>query len=261
MVATTRNSIIAAQLSIILVRLAAILTNLKEDISVIKTQMIRNDCYGEKSGEDQKNTTAEDSLKVDKTDEMVNSDYQKGCHQILEFKSDKQIHHKGYMVFEDGCDGDLEEDNEASDAVRDESDLYFTRKMLVERAIVEKLSGDTTEKIHIHSVLAAVALKSEDVDIPHNDYQKALSMMERLAEPSRLRIAKLNFRICLCLKLGSNGSGFHPVLKSFMVNFSSGLEMYKDGDIFRNKDVKADLKLRNLNFVDLRTSRFSMGMY
>ncbi|KAD4982885.1 hypothetical protein E3N88_19556 [Mikania micrantha] len=259
MAATTRNSIIAAQLSTISVRLDAILTSLKEDTSAIKTQMIGNGCYSEKTNDDRKNTTVEDCLKADKRDELINSDNMKDCHQILEFKSDKQIHHKGSMVFEDGGDGDQEEEDEASDSEGDGSNPDLAWKLLDERSIVEKQSSDIMEKVNILSALAKVALEREDVDISLNDYLKALSMLERLAEPDSIRIAKLNFRICLCLKLGPNGSGFHPVLKSLMGNFSGGLEMYEDGDIFWNKDVKAELKLRDLNFVDSRTSRFSMG--
>ncbi|KAD5507908.1 hypothetical protein E3N88_15611 [Mikania micrantha] len=259
MAATTRNSIIAAQLSTISVRLDAILTSLKEDISAIKTQMIGNGCYNEKTNDYWKNTIVEDGLKADKRDELINSDNMKDCHQILEFKSDKQIHHKGSMVFEDGGDEDQEEEDEASDSEGDGSNPDLAWKLIVdERSIVEKQSGDTMEKVNILSALAKVALEREDVDISLNDYSKALSMLERLAEPDSICMAKLNFRICLCLKLGPNGSGFHSVLKSLMGNFSGVLEKY-EGDIFWNKDVKADLKLRDLNFVDLRTSRFSMG--
>ncbi|KAD3068203.1 hypothetical protein E3N88_36083 [Mikania micrantha] len=259
MAASTRNSIIAAQLSTISARLDAILTSLKEDISAIKTQMIGNGCYNGKANEDRKNTTVEDSLMADKRNELVNSDNQKDCHQILEFKSDKQIHHKGSMIFEDGGDGDQEEDDEASDSEGDGSDLDLAWKLRVDEISVEKQSGDTMEKVNIFSALAKVALKREDVDISLNDYLKALSKLERLAEPNNIHKAGLNFRICICLELGSQGSGFHHVLNSLMVKSRGGLEMYKDGDIFWNKDVKANLKRRDLNFVDLRTSRFSLG--
>ncbi|KAI3751336.1 hypothetical protein L2E82_22412 [Cichorium intybus] len=39
------------------------------------------------------------------------------------------------------------------------------------------------EKVDILSALAEVALKREDVETSLNDYLKALSMLERLAEP------------------------------------------------------------------------------
>ncbi|KAD3642118.1 hypothetical protein E3N88_31342 [Mikania micrantha] len=229
MAARNRNSIIAAQLS---------------------TISGGNGCYGEKANENRKNTAAEDSLMAGKRDELL-----KDCHQIL---GDKQIHNKGNMIFEDGGDEDQEEDDEASDAKGDESDLDLAWKLLVdERSIVEKQPGDTMEKVYILSALAKVALKREDVDNSLNDYLKALWMLERLAEPDNIHIAELNFGICLCLELGSKGSSFLHVLNALMVKSRGGLEMYKNGDIFWNKDVKSDLKRRDLNFVDLRTSRFS----
>ncbi|KAK6128794.1 hypothetical protein DH2020_037430 [Rehmannia glutinosa] len=66
-------------------------------------------------------------------------------------------------------------------------DSYLTAlswKMLdVARAIVEKLSGDTMEKVDILSALAEVALEREDVETSMSDYLKALSILERLVEP------------------------------------------------------------------------------
>ncbi|KAI7744871.1 hypothetical protein M8C21_027206 [Ambrosia artemisiifolia] len=103
----------------------------------------------------------------------------------------------------DGGDEDHEEDDEASDD-EDESDLDLAWKMLdVARAIAEKQPGDTMEKVDILSALAEVALEREDVDTSLNDYLKALSMLERLAEPDSRHIAELNFRICLCLEIAS----------------------------------------------------------
>ncbi|KAD7117688.1 hypothetical protein E3N88_04956 [Mikania micrantha] len=105
-----------------------------------------------------------------KRDEPVNSDNQKDCHQILEFKSHKQIHHKGNMVFEDDGDGDQEEDDEASDAKGDESDLDLAWKLLVdERSFVEKQPCDTMEKANILSALAKGALEREDLLSPYED--------------------------------------------------------------------------------------------
>ncbi|KAC9378529.1 hypothetical protein E3N88_45928 [Mikania micrantha] len=156
-----------------------------------------------------------------------------------------------------GSASDQEEDDEASDAKGDESDLDLAWKLLVdEKSIVEKQPGDTMKKVYILSALTKVALEREDVENSLNDYLKALWMLERLAEPDSIHIAELNFGICLCLELGSKGSNFLHVLNALMVKSRGGLEMYKDGDIFWNKDVKADLKRRDLNFVNLRTSRF-----
>ncbi|KAK9054067.1 hypothetical protein SSX86_025143 [Deinandra increscens subsp. villosa] len=113
-------------------------------------------------------------------------------------------------VLEDG--GGEEEDDEASDAdEEDESDLDLAWKMLdVARAISEKQPGDTMEKVDILSALAEVALEREDVETSLNDYLKALSMLERLAEPDSRHIAELNFRICLCLEIGSKGEEAIP---------------------------------------------------
>ncbi|KAA8547283.1 hypothetical protein F0562_003853 [Nyssa sinensis] len=108
------------------------------------------------------------------------------------------------------CGNKPEEDEEESDvedlaeADEDETDLDLAWKMLdVARAIVEKHSGDTMEKVDILSALAEVALEREDVETSLSDYLKALSILERLVEPDSRHIANLNFRICLCLEIGS----------------------------------------------------------
>ncbi|XP_042066390.1 NASP-related protein sim3-like [Salvia splendens] len=102
-------------------------------------------------------------------------------------------------------EGDSESDAEDQpDGDEDESDLDLAWKMLdVARAIVEKVSGDTIEKVDILSALAEVALEREDVETSQSDYLKALSMLERLVEPDSRLIAELNFRMCLCLEIGS----------------------------------------------------------
>ncbi|XP_008241594.1 PREDICTED: protein HGV2 [Prunus mume] len=113
---------------------------------------------------------------------------------------------------DEGASGekDQEEEHDDSDvedlaeADEDETDLDLAWKMLdVARAIVEKHSDDTMEKVDILSALAEVALEREDVETSLSDYQKALSILERLVEPDSRRIAELNFRICLCLEIGS----------------------------------------------------------
>ncbi|XP_062102280.1 uncharacterized protein LOC133812375 [Humulus lupulus] len=99
---------------------------------------------------------------------------------------------------------DLAEAEAEAEADDDESDLDLAWKMLdVARAIAEKQSGDTMEKVDILSTLAEVALEREDIETSLNDYQKALSMLERLDEADSRHIAELNFRICLCLEIGS----------------------------------------------------------
>uniref|UniRef100_A0A6M2EH16 Tetratricopeptide SHNi-TPR domain-containing protein n=1 Tax=Populus davidiana TaxID=266767 RepID=A0A6M2EH16_9ROSI len=103
-----------------------------------------------------------------------------------------------------------EEDDEGSDdedlaeADEEESDLDLAWKMLdVARAIAEKHLDDTMDKVDILSALAEVALEREDIETSLSDYQKALSILERLVEPDSRHLAELNFRICLCLEIGS----------------------------------------------------------
>ncbi|KAK1363874.1 NASP-related protein sim3 [Heracleum sosnowskyi] len=105
----------------------------------------------------------------------------------------------------DECEDDSGSDTEdLGEADEDESDLDLAWKMLdIARAIVEKDSADTMEKVEILSALAEVALEREDIEASISDYLKALSMLERLAEPDSRHIASLNFRICLCLEIGS----------------------------------------------------------
>nr|GMD53955.1 NASP-related protein sim3 isoform X1 [Ipomoea batatas] len=83
-------------------------------------------------------------------------------------------------------------DNVCEVEEEDESDLDLAWKMLdVARAIVEKQSGDTMEKVDILSALAEVALEREDVETSLNDYLKALSIVERIVEPDSRHIAEL----------------------------------------------------------------------
>ncbi|KAI5438561.1 hypothetical protein KIW84_024338 [Lathyrus oleraceus] len=59
------------------------------------------------------------------------------------------------------------------------------------------------EQVDILSTLADVALEREDFETSLSDYKKALSILEQLVEPDDRNIADLNFRICLCLEVGS----------------------------------------------------------
>ncbi|EXB96705.1 Nuclear autoantigenic sperm protein [Morus notabilis] len=99
---------------------------------------------------------------------------------------------------------DNSDDEDLAEGDEDESDLDLAWKMLdVARVIVEKQVSDTMEKVGILSALAEVAMEREDIETSLSDYQKALSILERLVEPDSRHIAELNFRICLCLELGS----------------------------------------------------------
>ncbi|CAK7339475.1 unnamed protein product [Dovyalis caffra] len=93
---------------------------------------------------------------------------------------------------------DEEEEDEGSDdedlaeADEEESDLDLAWKMLdVARAIAEKHPGDTMDKVDILSALAEVALEREDFETSLSDYQKALSILERLVEPDSRLLAEL----------------------------------------------------------------------
>ncbi|KAL7606045.1 hypothetical protein Lser_V15G20491 [Lactuca serriola] len=126
---------------------------------------------------------------------------------------------------------DQDEDDEGSegeDEEEDESDLDLAWKMLdVARAISEKQPGDTMEKVDILSALAEVALEREDVETSLSDYLKALSMLERLAEPDSRHIAELNFRICLCLEIGSKGQEAIPYCQKAISVCKSRLKRLK----------------------------------
>ncbi|XP_010941898.1 uncharacterized protein [Elaeis guineensis] len=113
---------------------------------------------------------------------------------------------------EDGSDKDQEDGNEESEgdgevlaeADEDDSDLDLAWKMLdVARAIVEKCPEDSLEKVNILAALGEVSMEREDIETSLSDYQKALSILERLVEPDHRRIVELNFRICLVLEIGS----------------------------------------------------------
>nr|XP_043615526.1 protein HGV2 [Erigeron canadensis] len=132
-------------------------------------------------------------------------------------------------VAEDGGDEeDQDDDDEGSDAEEDESDLDLAWKMLdVARAISERQPGDTMEKVDILSALAEVALEREDVETSLSDYLKALSMLERLAEPDSRHIAELNFRICLCLEIGSKGDEAIPYCQKAISVCKSRLQRLK----------------------------------
>lgn len=109
---------------------------------------------------------------------------------------------------EEDEESDTEEPDEAEE---DESDLDLAWKMLdLARAISEKHSRETMDMVDIMSALAEVSLEREDIETSLSDYQKALTILESLVEPDSRYIAELNFRICLCLEVGSRAEEAIP---------------------------------------------------
>ncbi|KAF9682330.1 hypothetical protein SADUNF_Sadunf05G0097900 [Salix dunnii] len=84
------------------------------------------------------------------------------------------------------------DDEDLAEADEEESDLDLAWKMLdVARAISEKHLDDTMDKVDILSALAEVALERG------LDYQKALSILERLVEPDSRHLAELYpYQVC-----------------------------------------------------------------
>ncbi|XP_058186188.1 uncharacterized protein LOC131303367 isoform X2 [Rhododendron vialii] len=112
---------------------------------------------------------------------------------------------------DDQEEGEESDDEDLAEADEEESDLDLAWKMLdLARAIVEKHSSDSMEKVDILSALAEVALEREDIETSVSDYLKALAILERLVEPDSRHIAELNFRMCLCLEIGSKAEEALP---------------------------------------------------
>ncbi|XVF59535.1 hypothetical protein PTKIN_Ptkin07bG0283800 [Pterospermum kingtungense] len=127
-------------------------------------------------------------------------------------------------------DSDIDDNMAEAEEEVDESDLDLAWKMLdVARAIAEKHQlGDTMEKVDILSELAEVALESEDIESSLGDYQKALSILQRLVEPNQRQIAELNFRICMCLEIGSKPKEAIPYCQKAISVCKSWLQRLKD---------------------------------
>ncbi|XP_009140872.1 nuclear autoantigenic sperm protein [Brassica rapa] len=125
---------------------------------------------------------------------------------VLSSDPEKQGSSSGGQGGSDGKeDGEDCQDDDISDADadEDESDLDMAWKMLdIARAITDKHSTDTMEKVDILCALAEISLEREDIESSLSDYKKALSILERLVEPDSRHIAELNFRICICLETG-----------------------------------------------------------
>ncbi|XP_060192033.1 NASP-related protein sim3 isoform X1 [Lycium barbarum] len=130
---------------------------------------------------------------------------------------------------EDEGDEEESDDEDLAEADEDETDLDLAWKLLdVARAIAEKHSGDTMEKVDVLSALAEVALEREDVETSLSDYLKALSILERLVEPDSRHIAELNFRICLCLEIGSKPEEAIPYCQKAISTCKSRLQRLTD---------------------------------
>ncbi|GLU13653.1 hypothetical protein SLE2022_302760 [Rubroshorea leprosula] len=156
-----------------------------------------------KEGETQQNLDKDGSVKS-----AINGESSMASVSSKAGEEGSSTHQEGTM--EDGEKGEEEDEggsdsDDVAEADEDEPDLDLAWKMLdVARAIAEKQHvGDTMEKVDILSALAEVALEREDIESSLSDYQKALSILERLVEPDNRQIAELKFRICLCLEFGS----------------------------------------------------------
>ncbi|KAL1188886.1 hypothetical protein V5N11_001001 [Cardamine amara subsp. amara] len=120
-------------------------------------------------------------------------------------------------------DGDLSDTD--ADGDEDESDLDMAWKMLdIARAITDKQSTETMEKVDILCALAEISLEREDIESSLSDYKKALSILERLVEPDSRHIAELNFRICICLETGCQPKEAIPYCQKAMLICKTRME-------------------------------------
>ncbi|CAL9129850.1 unnamed protein product [Musa textilis] len=122
-----------------------------------------------------------------------------------------------------------DDDEDTAEADEDESDLDLAWKMLdVARAIVEKNSENTMEKVNILAALAEVSMEREDIETSLNDYLRALSILEHLVEFDNRRIVELNFRISLVLELGSRIKDAMPYCEKAISLCKSRLQRLKE---------------------------------
>ncbi|KAA3475649.1 protein NASP-like protein [Gossypium australe] len=179
-----------------------------------------------KEGEAQQDAKKEGSFKSALTRETSVAYVSSTSEQDGSMHSKKDICGKGGEEEDDDSDND--DAAEADDA--DESDLDLAWKMLdVARAIAEKQQlGDTMEIVDILSALAEVALEREDIESSLGDYQKALSILLRLVEPDHRQIAELNFRICMCLEIGSKPQEAVPYCQKAISVCKSRLERLRN---------------------------------
>ncbi|KAL2905724.1 Nuclear autoantigenic sperm protein [Bienertia sinuspersici] len=124
---------------------------------------------------------------------------------------------------------DASDTDERGEVEEDESDLDLAWKMLdLARAISEKHSSNTMDMVDILSALAEVSLEREDIETSLSDYQKALSTLESLVEPDNRHIAELNFRICLCLEVGSKAQEAIPFCQKAIFVCKSRMQRLTD---------------------------------
>ncbi|CAA7035814.1 unnamed protein product [Microthlaspi erraticum] len=128
---------------------------------------------------------------------------------------------EGKDVEEEGEDCQDDDDAEAdvdADADEEDSDLDMAWKMLdIARAITDKHSTETMEKVDILCALAEISLEREDIESSLSDYKNALCILERLVEPDSRHIAELNFRICICLETGCQPQEAIPYCQKAML--------------------------------------------
>ncbi|CAL9168315.1 unnamed protein product [Musa hybrid cultivar] len=159
-----------------------------------------------------------------------------------------------------------DDDEDTAEADEDESDLDLAWKMLdVARAIVEKSSGNTMEKVNILAALAEVSMEREDIETSLNDYLRALSILEHLVEFDNRRIVELNFRISLVLELGSRIKDAIPYCEKAISLCKSRLQRLKENTTSLTtpaeavgNSVSGSEKSDNLTAEDARSSTTSL---
>ncbi|CAM0877577.1 unnamed protein product [Alopecurus aequalis] len=122
------------------------------------------------------------------------------------------------------------------------SDLHLAWKMLdIARAIVVKSPEKMMEKANIFYALAEVSMKREDRDSAIVYYMEALAILEHLVRPDDLRVAQLNFRICLVFELASRVGDAIPYCAkaiSLCQSHIQNLKNAKEG-LLADKDIGA----------------------
>ncbi|THU48118.1 hypothetical protein C4D60_Mb09t22840 [Musa balbisiana] len=164
--------------------------------------------------------------------ECASSYYKYGC--ALLYKAQEEAEPLEGLGDEDYTNDEVDDesgddDEDTAEADEDESDLDLAWKMLdVARAIVEKSSGNTMEKVNILAALAEVSMEREDIETSLNDYLRALSILEHLVEFDNRRIVELNFRISLVLELGSRIKEAIPYCEKAISLCKSRLQRLKE---------------------------------
>ncbi|CAM0877574.1 unnamed protein product [Alopecurus aequalis] len=122
------------------------------------------------------------------------------------------------------------------------SDLHLAWKMLdIARAIVVKSPEKLMEKANIFYALAEVSMKREDRDSAIGYYMEALGIFEHLVRPDDLRVAHLNFRICLAFELASRVGDAIPYCVKAISLYQSHIQNLKNAKegLLADKDIGA----------------------